>query len=124
MDLDSSSVSLQVAYASDENYVPVMGVSLMSLLDKNRDAGAVHIYILDDSISGASKETLATLTASYGAGREISFISAEALLNQVSGQLQGYTCTPGCTGIFSRIFIPDLLPDLHGRLLQLLLLLH
>ncbi len=119
MDSSSPSSLLQVAYASDENYVPVMGVSLMSLLDKNRDAGAVHIYVLDDGISGASRETLETLVASYGQSREISFISAEALLNKVSGQLQSYTCTPGCTGIFSRIFLPDLLPDLHGRLLYI-----
>ena len=42
--MDSKSLPglLQVAYATDDNYVPVMGVSLMSLLDSNRDCARIR----------------------------------------------------------------------------------
>lgn len=119
MDSDSSSVSLQVVYASDENYVPVMGVSLMSLLDKNRNAKAIRIYVLDDGISPGSRETLKTLAASYGAGRKISFISAETLLSEVSDKFKSYGCVPGGNTTFARVFLSELLPELSGRLLYI-----
>ena len=110
---------LQVAYASDENYVSVLGVSLMSLLDKNRDAEAVHIYVLDDGIHAESKEALEQLTASYGPGRDIRFLDAVPLLGRIKDSIQKYGCVPGNNTIFARIFLPDLLPELHGRLIYI-----
>lgn len=119
MDSGRPSDILQIAYASDENYVPVMGVSLMSLLDKNRDAGTIRIYVLDDGISEGSRETLEALAASYGQGREITFISAAPLLEEVKDRIKSYGCVPGGNTTFARLFLSDLLPDIQGRLLYI-----
>lgn len=120
MDLKSPTGILQVAYASDENYVPVLGVSLMSLLDRNRDAAAIHIYVLDDGIHEASRETLGQLTASYGPDRDIRFLDAAPLLERIKDRIQKYGCISGGNNtIFARIFLSDLLPDLHGRLIYI-----
>ncbi len=120
MDLKSAPEDLlQVAYASDENYVPVMGVSLMSLLEKNRECKGIRIYVLDGGIEEESKGTLEKLISSYGQGREIRFISPAPLLEKVSDKIQGYGCIPSGKTFFARIFISELLPGLTGRLLYI-----
>lgn len=119
MDLKSPDDILQVAYASDENYVPVMGVSLMSLLDRNRDAAAIHIYILDDGIHAASREQLEQITASYGQGRKLQFIPATPLLERIKNRIKNYGCIPGGNTTFARIFLSNLLSEAKGRLLYI-----
>jgi lipopolysaccharide biosynthesis glycosyltransferase len=119
MDSNCPGGLLQVAYASDENYVPVMGVSLMSLLDRNRDLKEIRIYILDDGIRDESRAVLEELAASYGQGREIRFISAVPLLEAVGDKIKSYGCVPNGNTTFARLFLSDLLPDLRGRLLYI-----
>ncbi|MBQ9538069.1 MAG: hypothetical protein IJU95_02270, partial [Treponema sp.] len=119
MSFSSPSDILQVAYASDENYVPVMGVSIMSLLDKNRGFKEIHIYVLDDGISAASRAILENLVGSYGEKREVSFIPAAPLLESVGDRIKSYGCVPNGKTTFARLFLSDLLPDMQGRLLYI-----
>ncbi len=120
MDLKSASEGhLQVAYASDENYVPVMGVSLMSLLEKNREFKSIRIHVLDGGIREESKDMLGQLVSSYGPDREIRFISAAPLLEKVSDKIQNYSCIPNGKTFFARIFISRIFPELTGRLLYI-----
>lgn len=56
---------LNVLYQSDDNYAIFMGVSICSLLENNRAAEEINIYVIDDSISGDMKRQIEQMVGSY-----------------------------------------------------------
>lgn len=91
---------IPIISASDENYAPYLGVMIQSLTEHLPDDYSVIFYIIDDSISKASKERLNTLG-------EIHYISINKKL------YQDFLESDHITQIaYYRISIPDLLSDL------------
>ena len=98
---------MNIAYATDENFVPVTAVSMISLLENNRDANEVKVYILEDRITDQSKARLSDLAHRYG--REVSFISVIDLEKSISTEMitdRGSSFTQ-----FARLFLPKFLPE-------------
>jgi len=56
---------INVLYATDTNYMPHAAASIYSLLDKNRDAQQIKIFIIDDNISEDAKSKLANMVSSF-----------------------------------------------------------
>ena len=54
-----------VAYASDQNYAKHVGISLISLLENNKNLENIHIYIIEDNISEELKEKLLSIVNRY-----------------------------------------------------------
>lgn len=57
---------MNVLYASDDKFAGILGTSLVSLMENNRDSGEIKIFILDDGISRENKERLSGLIEDYG----------------------------------------------------------
>lgn len=59
-------MELHLLMASNDGYVPYMGVSLFSMLENSAgDFDRVHIYIIDNGISEGNREKLLAQTAAY-----------------------------------------------------------
>lgn len=54
-----------IIYASDDTFSEVLGISMMSLFDNNRDAKSITIYILDNGISEKNKERLEVISKKF-----------------------------------------------------------
>ncbi len=104
----------QVFYQFNENYAPYAGVSITSLLENNRDAEEITIYLLLENVTDASREKLQALVQSYG--RKLVFAESGALLQKAESL--GIPQYRGSSAANLRLFFPDTLPP-EGRLLYL-----
>ena len=57
---------INILYQFNEKYVPYAGVSITSLLENNKDADDITIYLLGEDISDESKEKLINQIEIYG----------------------------------------------------------
>ena len=46
---------MNIVYASNDAYVPFLGISLFSLLENNRQLDKICVFVLSDSISERTK---------------------------------------------------------------------
>ena len=47
--------NLNIIYSSDDNYCIYMGVSILSVLENNKNFNSINIYIVDNNISDGNK---------------------------------------------------------------------
>ena len=98
---------MNIAYATDENFVPVTAVSMVSMFESNKDTDEIEVYILEDCITEQSKAHLLDLAHRYG--REVSFISVVDVEKSISSEMiadRGSSFTQ-----FARLFLPTFLPE-------------
>lgn len=110
---------VHIAYATDDNFAKVAGISLLSLLENNVHISSLEIHFFDDGISESNKEKLRLIAGKYK--RQISFYDVGAKLNQLAEEgVAGYGCTfnKGMTA-YSRLFAADILPTSINRILYL-----
>ena len=100
--------TVNVFYACDENYVPYLSVSLLSLIghaDKNR---AYRVTVLESDLTEKSKRTLRAMTPE---NVTLSFSDVSAKLRGIADKLSlrdYYSLS-----IYFRLFIPSMFPRLE-----------
>ena len=57
--------NINVVYAADDNFIPVMGVSIVSLLKNNRDMSNINVTILATNVSELNKQKVNDLFNKY-----------------------------------------------------------
>jgi glycosyltransferase family 8 len=60
-----------IVYASDNKFAEILGVSMVSLFQNNKDANSITLYILDGGISEQNKKRLDEICFTYGRGLPI-----------------------------------------------------
>ena len=105
---------MNVVYASDENYIPYLGVSLYSLLkNNNHDFDEIFVYILDTGIELKSKEKLEKLCCEYDA--KISFLDVENIESKIGLKIKSNMAISA----YSRLFISSLVNEDVEKILYL-----
>ena len=95
-----------------------MGVSICSLLENNKEAGSINIYIIDDGINGDNKEKINSLSLKYPA--KISYLTGDILLEDADlVKTFEYTQFRKNTHSYFKMFIDRLLPDLNERIIYI-----
>lgn len=109
---------LNVLYQSDNNYAVFMGVSICSLLENNKKAEQITVYVIDDAISEINKQLLVDMVHSYS--REVIFLSGEQVLtNKEITDVFAYTGMRKNTHSYLKMFLGELLPDFNGRMIYI-----
>lgn len=103
---------MNVIYASDDNYAWLMGVSMVSLLENNRDVDDIHVWLFGDGISAENEQKLMDVAKQYE--RKLHIID----VNQLSLPESLYTGRYPKSA-FSRLFAYKLLPETVDRVLYL-----
>lgn len=106
--------TMNVMYASDDNYAEIMGVSILSLLQSNRDVQEIQIFIIEDAISSENKSRLTNMI--HELGREVVFIQKPDIRNELGVKLKTLRWSDSA---FSRLFLKELFapyPDVHKLL--------
>lgn len=62
---------MNVMYTCDNNYVWLMGISVISLFENNKDMDELKVYLLGENISSENKEKLKIIGAEYSRDVEI-----------------------------------------------------
>ncbi|MEL6671273.1 MAG: glycosyltransferase family 8 protein [Bacteroidota bacterium] len=103
---------MHICFSSDSHYVQHLGVTLISLLEHNRAAGKIHVYIIDGGITPAQKAQLEDLVRPYDT--EMTFLSIDSAL------FQGFMVDKHITlASYYRIVLPDILPPQVEKILYL-----
>ena len=109
---------MNILYQSDDNYAVYMGVSICSLLENNKAADNIHIYIIDDGISEDNKIKIKNMTEEYK--RQVSFISGESVLQDKEiTDVFSYVGMRKNSHSYLKMFFAKLLPDVTGRLIYI-----
>lgn len=99
---------MDIVYACDDKYAMLAGVSIESLYASNKDIDELNIYILANQITEENKRRLCSIAKAYS--REIIFV--EYTESDLCGS-QKINTQFWSIDTFTRLFTPQLLPDLH-----------
>lgn len=105
---------MNVVYASNNAYVPFLGISLFSLLKNNEKLDKISIFVLADKISEKNKEILNDMVIRYG--REIKYIDLKEMEDFIPFHFNTFGFHPI---VLSRLFLDVLLDDNINRALYL-----
>lgn len=97
---------LHIVYASDDNFAEIMGISIISLLENNKNLN-LDIYILDSGIKDENKKKVNSIFENYG--RSEPFWIPAININEVLGITVKQD--RGSISQFSRLFITRILPE-------------
>ncbi len=106
---------INILYQFNEKYVPYAGVSITSLLENNKDADNITIYLLGEGITDESKEKLLHQIDIYG--RRGIFLDAADLIEEIKNI--GLDQYRGSYAANVRMFVNNYIPDTVDRLLYL-----
>ena len=81
-------MELNVAYSSDENYFQHLKISLISLLDNNRQCSKINIYILSNGISDKSLQNLQKTIIHFDVNVELIVINFAKILGKMQTELK------------------------------------
>lgn len=94
-------MELNVAYSSDENYFQHLKVSVLSLLDNNRDFSKINIYVLSNGILAQSMENLQQAIKQYNNQAEIIVIDFTKILKRIPTTIKFHLSS------FGRLFLGE-----------------
>jgi lipopolysaccharide biosynthesis glycosyltransferase len=96
---------MDIVYASDNNFAWIMGISILSLMENNKNASEIHFHILDGGIDDDNKNKLFTLIHQYN--RNIVFYD---IYDIVKTEMGNKKAPRGSIMMFARLFINRILP--------------
>lgn len=97
--------NLNIVYSSDNNYCSYMGVSILSLLENNKNFNSINLYVIDNNISDENKTKLKKMVESYK--RNIIFINFEKYKQYLNLNMQWNISISS----YARLFICSMLPS-------------
>lgn len=103
---------MNVMYASDDNYAWLMGISMISLFENNKESKEINVFLFGDNLSNENEKILAGIAEKYG--RRFIHIDVEKVVIPDFIMSERY---PKST--YSRLFAYDLLPENVKKLIYL-----
>ena len=106
---------LHVVYASDDKFSDILGVSLTSLYENNKEMEQVTIYILDSGIGEENKDKLKSLSIKYKR-KNIQWIEAKNITKVLGMDV---AVDRDSLSQYARLFVSSVLPEELERVLYL-----
>ena len=103
---------MNVMYASDDNYAWLMGISMISLFENNKESEVIDVYVFGDNLSVDNQDTMTSIAGKYG--RQCHHVDVAKIIIPKMLMNDRY---PKST--FSRLFAYDLLPKEVEKLIYL-----
>lgn len=103
---------INVVYTSDDNYVVLTGISMVSLFENNKQCRQINVYILADNISNENCTKLIEIGQNYN--RKVYLINiVDSLKDLQEKGIRGYRYDKAAGGYttYSKLLIHNLIPD-------------
>ena len=97
---------MNVMYAADDHYAELMGVSMLSLLEQNKQAEEICFYIVVDHISPENMDKVRFLAQQYG--RKVTFLEKPDIKKLLGVELKTLRWSDSA---YSRLFLKELFGD-------------
>ncbi|HZK56963.1 MAG TPA: glycosyltransferase family 8 protein [Clostridia bacterium] len=105
---------LLVVYAADNNYAKYLGISMLSLFQKNEIFDEIMVFILDYGIEDSNKEKLQNLAKKFN--RRVIFKSIESAISTLDLNMGARKIS---VVSYSRLLLSSILSDHYDRILYL-----
>lgn len=105
---------MNICYISSDKYAPYMGTSLFSLLDNNKEAEELNLYVFDIDINTDNKQKIREIAHNYG--RNVVFVSENERMNEIVREY-GLSSFCGTTSTYVKIFPYLFLPTMEKVLI-------
>ena len=99
---------IPVFFASDDNYVPYLVVSIRSLIDTASVKHRYSVYVLNSGLNLENRKTLKEMETS---NVKIKFVDVTSKIKDIYSKLQAQLRDYYSPSIFYRLFIPTLFPQ-------------
>lgn len=106
-----------VCLATDDNYAPLAAVSIVSLLENNKDANELEIFLLDSGISEKNKKKLQRIVNNYS--RKITFLDVTQEIIELQNKGVKAQGSYQSFAAYARFFAIDKLPTYVDKLLYI-----
>ncbi|MBP1564501.1 MAG: glycosyltransferase family 8 protein [Oscillospiraceae bacterium] len=107
--------TMHVVYASDDKFSEIMGISILSLLENNKDIEDISVYILDSAISESNKDKIESIFQKYNRKNPI-WIKAVNISDKLKMNIE---VDRGSLSQYARLFVSSVLPENLDRVLYL-----
>lgn len=104
-----------IVYASDDKFAEVLGVSLISLYENNKEMKELVVYVLESNISERNKQKLLSVSQKYQR-RDVIFIPVDNICEKLSVRVR---TDRGSLSQYGRLFVSSKLPKDLKRVLYL-----
>ena len=109
---------MNIVLASDDNYVPLLTISIVSFLENNQnDFEEINVFILDDGITNQNIEKIKNTLNKYDC--KVSFVKSKNIENLSSKIVSLERDNIASFTTYSRLFIASLLPDDIDKIIYL-----
>ena len=81
---------MHIVYNCDEGFAPYVAVSMVSLLENNRDAEGIHIHLLESGLSKKTGELLSSMVEAYGPTRRLELVDISDMEQRLRGLTDAY----------------------------------
>ena len=105
---------MNILFSSDDNYARHLGVAMVSIMLRNKDAEKIHFFVINNRITLANLEKLESVVGRYD-NAEISFIPFDAFVKQLHLNLSW----PISLSSYARLFVGEMLPTDLDKVLYL-----
>lgn len=99
-------------YASDDNYAWLMGISMISLFENNKESKDINVFVFGDNLSVENQNVITSIAEKYG--RRCNHVDVAKINIPHVLMSERYP-----KSAFSRLFAYDLLPEGVDKLLYL-----
>lgn len=113
--MQSKKLSLDVLYQSDNNYAVVTGVSIISLLENNRDIDDITVNLVDGGITKSNLDNIKSIVKKYN--QTINIIDGKL----IEERLKALKCRPykGSYVTYYKLLAYNMIKSKAGRVLML-----
>ncbi len=105
---------LCVAYSCDDHYAKYLGISMLSLLQTNRENVQIQVFILDCGIMDTNRKKLEDIASEYVCS--LHFVSMEKVVAGLDLRM-GIRKMPVAS--YARLFLSTVIPELYDRIIYL-----
>lgn len=100
-----------VVYSTSDSYAEITGISMLSLMENNKNATHIDIYVINNNISAVNKEHMISVVTNYG--RKITFIEQPTVFDSLDFQME---VGRWHISTFFRLFLGSVLPQSINKL--------
>lgn len=107
---------MNIAYHSSDSFAPVLGISMASVFENNKDFEDITVYVIENKITEENKQKLRQLADNYG--RNVVFVPMPDI-NETEHLNLKKVKEKWIFDSYCRMFLDHLLPDTVERVLYL-----
>ena len=105
---------MDILYSSSDSYAFLTGISIVSLLENNKDTDEINLYIMDNAITEKNREKLLQVAEKYG--RKMVFVPMPDITSLTG---QSIDTRRWNISTFGRLYMSSALPDTVHKVLNI-----